>query len=341
MPGESMDYEELDDFLFTQGFDSSFEALTGKIQGTSNDTVFEVLEMIGDLFVSNLQEIKGQLLQLFGICLLFCIIHQLSKAYGKESIEKYGYYIYFLCGATICLNLFAGGYETVFKTATVLVRFMEVLLPTYGIALMLSNGANTSGAYYGAVLLMLFLIEILVLTIFLPGTKLYMATRFVNQGVGENFFSKFLKLFEDGFSWGLKAILIGVCSINTIQGLIFPAVDRVRRLSVGKTVSLIPGVGTLAGSATELLLSSGSLLKNSMGIAAVLVLVALCAPALMKLISMIVGLRLLEACLEPVLGNKAGALMEGCYKSIQMLLKIQIHILTVFSLSLVIMTALS
>ena len=218
---------------------------------------------------------------------------------------------------------------------------MEILLPTYTIALLFSNGVGTSSAYYGMILLVLFIAEWSISVLFLPGTKIYMAIRFVNEGMGDNFFSKFQKLFEEVFGWGLKGILIGICSINTLQSLIFPAMDKVRQISVGKTLSVIPGIGNLAGSATELLLSSGTVLKNSVGIAGVVILVALSAPGIIKLLALILGIRLLEACIEPILGNKSMGILEGCYKSIQMLLKIQLHVLAVFSISLVILTAFS
>ncbi len=336
-----MEYEALDDFLFSQGFVSSFGEMAQKLQNGTQDSFFDLLEFAGELFFLNLQDIKSHLLQLMGICLFFSIIHQLSKAYGKDEIEKYGNYIYFVCGATICLNLFMGGYETVFKTVSSVLQFMEVLLPTYTMALFFSNGSNTSGAYYGMVLLAIFLVEWVVSVLFLPGTKIYMAIRFVNEGVGENFFSKFQKLFEDVFSWGLKGMLLLICSINTLQALIFPTLDKVRRLSAGKTVSAIPWIGNLAGSTTEILLSTGAILKNSIGVTAILVLIALCAPGIIKLVALVVGIRVLEACLEPILGQKSGGLLEGCYKSVQMLLKIQINTLAVFSLCLVILTAFS
>ena len=66
-----------------------------------------------------------------------------------------------------------------------------------------------------------------------------------------------------------------------------------------------------------------------------------CITQSIKLFALIFGIRVLEACIEPFLGNKTGGLLEGCQKSIQMLLKIQIHTLLIFSLSLVILTTFS
>ena len=184
-----MNYENLDDFLSLQGIDTTFAEFLEKIQSGTKESIVEILDLLGKMFLGNFQEIKGQLLQLLGICVLFSIIIQLSKAYGKESIEKYGSYIYLICGATICLNLFTGGYETVYRSITGVLQFMEVLMPTYAFALVVTNGANTSGAYYSITLCVLFLLEIVICSFFLPGTKIYMALRFVNQGVGENFFT--------------------------------------------------------------------------------------------------------------------------------------------------------
>lgn len=336
-----MEYGELDEFLYAQGFVSGFEEMTSKIQEGTGDSLIDLIESFGQIFILNLGEIKGELLQLLGISLLFSLLIQLSKAYGRGQLEKYGYYIYFVSGATICLTLFYEGYETVAVTVSAVISFMEVLAPAYSVALIVSNGTNTSATYYGLLILILFFTQWLMMSVFLPGTKIYMAFRFVNEGIGDKLFSKFQKLLEDAFSWGLKGLLVGICSISTIQSLIAPTLDKVRRISAAKTVSIIPGIGSLAGSATEILLSSGILLKNSMGIVSVMILLTLCAPGIIKILAIITGLRVLEVCMEPFMGDKTGGLLDGCYKSLQMLLKIQIHTLMIFSVCLVILTSFS
>ena len=336
-----MEYDELDGFLFHQGFRTTFGEMIEKIQNVSNDSLLELFGYVGDVFITNLGQIKTQLLELLGICLFFAFVQQLSKEYGKDQIQKYGNYIYFVCGATICLNLFMNGYETVYGTVRLLIQFMELLLPTYTFAVIFSNGTKTSAAYYGIILLILFIAECVLCAVFLPGSKIYMAIRFVNEGIDEPLFTKFLKLFEDCFSWGLKGILIGICSMNTIQSLIVPSIDKVRELSTNKTVSMIPGIGKLAGSATELLLGTGALIKNSLGAASIIVLIAICLPSIVKMLAMIIGIRLLDACMEPLVGKRIAGLLEGCYKSIQLLLKVQVNVLALFSLTLVILTAFS
>ena len=83
-----MNYENLDDFLSLQGIDTTFAEFLEKIQSGTKESIVEILGLLGKMFLGNFQEIKGQLLQLLGICVLFSVIIQLSKAYGKESIEK-------------------------------------------------------------------------------------------------------------------------------------------------------------------------------------------------------------------------------------------------------------
>lgn len=75
---------------------------------------------------------------------------------------------------------------------------------------------------------------------------------------------KMAQLFEDGIRLVLKGGLTAVMGIGVVQSLIVPARDRLSTNSIFNSISAVPGVGNTFGSAAEILLGSGILIKTAL-----------------------------------------------------------------------------
>ena len=63
---------------------------------------------------------------------------------------------------------------------------------------------------------------------------------------------------------------------------------------------MIPGIGNIAGSVTDVVLGSSVLIKNGIGVAALVVIVLICLMPLVKLGVLMMLLELAAALLQPV-----------------------------------------
>ena len=63
-----------------------------------------------------------------------------------------------------------------------------------------------------------------------------------------------------------------VIGFSVIQSLIAPAVDAFRVSVLNKTAGIIPGVGGTINAVTEVIIGSSVLIKNSIGVAAMIIL---------------------------------------------------------------------
>lgn len=93
---------------------------------------------------------------------------------------------------------------------------------------------------------------------------------------------KMAQLFEDGIRLVLKGGLTAVMGIGVVQSLIVPARDRLSTNSIFNSISAVPGVGNTFGSAAEILLGSGILIKNSIGAASLILLLVIRMTPLLK-----------------------------------------------------------
>lgn len=85
--------------------------------------------------------------------------------------------------------------------------------------------------------------------------------------------SKLTDMVKAGVEWGTKSLIGIVLGFQVIQGLVLPYADSVHTAGVQKLLQVIPGIGQGAGAVTKIVLGSGVLIKNTMGAAAVIILV--------------------------------------------------------------------
>ena len=106
-----------------------------------------------------------------------------------------------------------------------------------------------------------------------------------------------------------------VLGLNVIQGMILPYVDAVKNSTLEKALEAVPVVGKGAGVVTKMVLGSGILIKNTMGVAAVIILAAMILIPVIKLLLLAFMYQCAAAAMEPVCDKRLvsclGAVAEG------------------------------
>ena len=92
--------------------------------------------------------------------------------------------------------------------------------------------------------------------------------------------------------------------LNGIKSLILPLSDSLKMSVLFKAVSMIPGIGNSAQTVSKTIVGVAVLVKNSIGVAAVLVMLVIIGVPLLKLIVMAFLYQILGAVLEPVADNR-------------------------------------
>ena len=136
-------------------------------------------------------------------------------------------------------------------------------------------------------------------------------TELFNHFFEDEKFQNFTELLAGVISWGMKSAMMVVLGLNVMQGLLAPAKDRLLNGAVSRAAMMIPGVGNVLGGIGELMFGAGILIKNCVGVTALIVLLAVgCIPVL-KLACMSVLYKLAAAVAEPVADKR----IVGCIKS--------------------------
>ena len=140
--------------------------------------------------------------------------------------------------------------------------------------------------------------------------------------VKEEFLSRLTELLGQAAGWGLKTVPGLMLGFHLIQGLILPYVDSLKQGAVEKAVSMIPGIGQGASAVTKLLVGSGVLIKNTIGAAAMVILMALIAVPVLKLAVLLVMYQCVAAVMEPVCDKRLVNCVMAAAKGQKMMVQV-------------------
>lgn len=222
-----------------------------------------------------------------------------------------------------------------------MLQFMQVLIPVFFVAVAYAGGSVTALAFYQMVLLVIAAVQWLFLVILLPLIQVYVCLQLVNSLSREDFLSKAAELLETILEWSMRTLLGVVIGIHMIQGLVLPMVDSVKSAALRRAVSAIPWVGKGGEAVAQVLLGSGALIKNAIGMAALVVLVMICIIPVVKLGVIALLYQAAAAMLQPAADARLVESILAVSSGTRLVMRLVIHTLVLFMLTLAIICAVS
>nr|MBP3599033.1 stage III sporulation protein AE [Eubacterium sp.] len=260
-----------------------------------------------------------------------------TSAYEKE-MSQTGFYLIYFFVVTILLGGFLEA-STVAKTVLdrVLV-FMKALVPSFSIALTWSAGSATSMAFYQAALATMAIVEQVLVGIFLPLVQVYFLISIANP-LMDGKFARMADLVRSLIRFGTKTILMVMIGHQGIQGLITPALDGVKRGTLFRTASSLPGVGNVFGGVTDTIIGSGVLIKSAIGVGGLVAICVLCIVPLVRLWVFTITYKGLAAFTQPVTDKRLVLVFQSAADSGRLLVHIVFMTAVMFLLTLTIIIA--
>lgn len=307
-PDEKMDFGE------TVG-----QILSGDLSGSAD----LLKRLCADQLTYAFRVNKDSLIQMLLIALIAAIFTKFADVFYSRQISDISFYILYMLMIALCLNAFQSAAKWTEDGIRLLIDFMKALCPVYFVAVSVSKGSITAAAFYNLILFLICLIELLIVSFLLPVVHIYMMMKVLDYLSEEEYLSRFTELIETVVSWTLKTLLACVIGLNTIQGLIMPAVDSVKRNAVAKGVEAIPGIGDAVSGTGEVILGTAVVVKNGVGVAGAIICFALCIAPLVQIGVMVLFYKLSAALVQPVADKRLtgciGGMAEGCQLLMRMI----------------------
>ncbi len=175
----------------------------------------------------------------------------------------------------------------------------------------------------------------------LPVIGLYFTLSVLNRILEEDFLSKLAGLFYSAAENLMKISIAAVLGIGTIQGMIAPAADAVKRSAIIKTAGAIPVVGDLLDGTTQTVLAAGVLLKNTIGAAGAVFVFFICFVPLLRVGIANVSLRFGAAVLQPISDKRITDCLGYAAKAHRLLIKLLLYTMLLFLVTILLIAVLT
>lgn len=273
---ESLDFTQVQDMLDDCLGENSFsfsEMLKTVLSGEDAFTKEAAQEMVRGLFFSRFEEERESFVRILMLVFLAAVFSNLAAVFDNGQIGEVSFYVVYLLLFAMLTESFSRLSSSLSGTLSWMTDFMRALAPAYFTVMAASQGAATAAAFYQGILILIWLVQWLLLTVLLPAANLYILMRMINHLSREEMLSKMAELLETVISWSLKTILGAMVGLQVVRGLVAPVIDALKRGAVGKTASMLPGVGNAINSVTELVVTSAVLVRNSLGVVILIALI--------------------------------------------------------------------
>ncbi|MBE5945627.1 MAG: hypothetical protein E7259_01645 [Lachnospiraceae bacterium] len=336
---KELDIEEIEKELNAKDIDigMDFSQVVREISQGNIENVIQVFKKsAGNILTGELSENRKLMIQLISIVLLGSIFMHISGSFGNGFIGENGFYVTYLIITSILLVSFSIALDVVSSALEVILTLIRVIVPVYAVAMNFVGHSSVSMSMYNLIMLGVWVVQAVILKFIVPMIKFYVTLSFVNNLNKEENFSKLCQLIKSAVSWLLKTIVIFVVGLNIIKSLIDPQIDALGRNTVNKVISSFPGGGMMS-VLTGTFLGAGMIIKNSIGIAGIIILGLVVLFPVLKTFLIMLTVKLVAAMVQPVAEKRYVTGIETLSQGIGLLLQALGSSVVLFVLTLAIM----
>lgn len=283
-----------------QDYIGSFKELVLKIVNGENSGDNGIFRDVADIFINSFTAHKDVVINIIILAVLSAFISSFAPVLNKGMINDIAHMIIEIMLITL---LMASFYSAVITSTDTIQGFIDIyksLIPAFFSAVTFASGSITSAAYYEVVLIAITFVNDILKNVILRMVKVYLLLGFADLLMKKSPFSQAMELILTVIKWGCKLSLVAFSGVAGLKGMINPISDEAKKSVIYKTLKIIPGIGNGVDTVSSTVAGAGAVIKNAVGVAAIIVIMAVCCMPVMKLVSLTVIFKVTAAAIEPV-----------------------------------------
>ncbi|MBQ8318545.1 MAG: stage III sporulation protein AE [Lachnospiraceae bacterium] len=319
------------------------ENINLNLKGLIEDIVSGEGGYVGEQLMSILKEqLIGEIvfnrelmLQIVIVVLLGSIFVNLANSFGTGFVSENGFYITYLIITSMLLLSFVGTMDMVSASIEKILTTIKIIVPLYALAMNFVGQSVASVGMYEVVMVGIWLVQVVILKFIIPMIKFYVIISLVNNLNQEDSFSKLSALVMNLVNWVLKTVVYFIVGLNLIKGLVEPQIDALGRNTVNRVATLLPG-GGMVNALTGTFLGAGVVVKNSIGVAGIVILLIVVLAPIIKLLVIMLTVRITSAMIQPIGERRYVEGVEALARGNQLLLQTIFSSVVLFMLTIAI-----
>ncbi|MGN0294595.1 MAG: stage III sporulation protein AE [Lachnospiraceae bacterium] len=319
------DFGQLQDLLGSVlgGSEVSFSELVvqlqaGDFQGMKDTLVQLLLGWLKGGELLHLSDYAGILL----LVLLFALLRAVGQAFDNRSVTVFSGVVIQLLMIVQLATLFRSFLIQTEQYLEKELSFAGALFPVLAVAAAAGGESVSAAGIYASAISISSLVSRVCLYILLPGISIHLVITLLDSIMPEALFSGLSGLLKRGLGLLMKLSFAAVTGLQVIQMMVLPKADSVRRQTLLKTASLIPGAGGLADTAATVLWESSSLLKGSIGAAGMFCILLICLLPVIRIALVSALYHVMSAIALPAADKQVSSCLSGFAESLEYLVKV-------------------
>ncbi len=325
----SLDMGELDEILNQISSDSEIfggtsfpqkikDIISGKL--TIDATSF--LGYISSLFLDDIVAFLPYICIVVAIAVLYSMVSASHSGKNKTLNDV----IHFVCFSAVVVVIIVWTSKLLYLTTNALTGIktqMDLIFPLL-LTILTALGGNVSVSVYQPAMAMLSgtVVSVFV-NVLMPIFTFAIVFTIISNLTKNIKFNKFADFFNSSFKWIMGIVLMIFSAFVSIQGLMAGSIDSISLKTAKYTIkSAVPIIGGFLSDGVSLIMVSGVLIKNAIGVGGLLLLFCTMLMPVIKIIVFSFLMKLASAILEPIADNRITSFVSGIAKSLQMLIAI-------------------
>lgn len=298
---QDLDLQEVDTMTENYLDGTSFsELLLGLFDGDSQFSVQDCLQKCKEMAFGEIIKQKHLVIQLLMVTILAAVLRTVSHSFEGKEVGEMGFYVCYMVLVVIMITTFLDITQAVVQRVGQTADLFGVMLPVF-LALAASSGNLTQTALMGPVMmtgctLIAFLMKAVIVPVLLAAVALEMTDRLSEKAMVQ----RFAKLLKQGISWGMKGLAGGFMLLLSLQKVGGGVINGLAVRTAKIAVNAVPVVGDVMGGAVDTAAAVAGTLRNGTMVVAVIVLILVCLPLLIKLVVMTLIFKLTAAVAESI-----------------------------------------
>ena len=244
----------------------------------------EGFHMAVDGLTGDLAALKQIFIWILVLGILAALLSHFMTLFENHQIADIGFYFTYLLMGVILMKCFLEASRTAGTAMERILEFIRIFIPAYFLSVGVAQGELTAAAGYQVLILTIYIVENILVKLILPLIYAYVLLSVINGLWTEERLTLLAEGMEKGIGFLLKLLLGTVVGVSALQSMITPAIDSVKTGTLQKVIGAIPGIGDAADGVIETVIGSAVIIKNSLGILLLLLLAAMAAVPLLRIL---------------------------------------------------------
>ncbi|WP_105618131.1 stage III sporulation protein AE [Vallitalea okinawensis] len=338
-----IDFEEIDavlgqDYIWDYFNVANFqELLTQLIKGELDFSLISFMEHFLNTFLKELNALGILMGEIIVLAVMSQILKNIDVSFKKTAVGEMGFYVVYVTLILILFKSFDVVIDLVTGTINELYALMESILPTMLMLVMVSGNITAGTAQGTAVLFTLEVLVNIIKTYILPIIYFIVILELINNISKQDILSHLLSFVKVVINKALKYTIVVFSLIMSVTNIIPNMVDGIINKGAKYAMSSIPVVGTALSGVVDTVLNCSVLIKNSVGIGAIIIILIMCIIPVIKLLAIYFIYKISASLVQPLADERIVKGLSGIGDYSGMLLGVLITVMVLFIASITIL----